>query len=73
VADLIDVERNSSSRWAEPEVYHWVLAHPRAVKPIPMRGRLGLWTAELDLADEATAAHREQLEDPQIDRFTARP
>jgi hypothetical protein len=49
VVDLMDVVRDSSSRWAEPACFHWVLANPRPIEPIPMRGRLGLWTPDVDL------------------------
>ena len=47
--DLLDVVRDSTSRWAEPTFYHWVLADPRPIEPLPMRGRLGLWTPEVNL------------------------
>jgi hypothetical protein len=49
VVQLLDVVRDSSSRWAEADHYHWVLADPRPIEPVPMRGRLRLWTPEVDL------------------------
>jgi len=49
VVQLMDVVRDSSSRWAEPQSYHWVLSEPRPIEPVPMRGRLGLWVPEVDL------------------------
>lgn len=49
VVDLIDVVRDSRSRWAEPTSYHWVLANPRAIEPVPVRGRLGLWMPEVEI------------------------
>jgi hypothetical protein len=49
VVELIDIVRDSTSRWAEPTCYHWVLANPRAVAPVPVRGRLGLWTPEVGI------------------------
>ena len=36
VAELMEVVRDSSSRWAEPTCYHWVLANPRPIELIPM-------------------------------------
>jgi hypothetical protein len=42
--DIVDVVTDSSSRWAEPGFYHWVLAAPRRfVEPVPCQGELGLW------------------------------
>ena len=49
VVELMDIVRDSSSRWAEPTCYHWVLANPRAIEPVPVRGRLGLWTPEVGI------------------------
>ena len=43
VVDLVDCVRDSSSPWASPDCYHWVLSNPRAIQPIPAMGRLGLW------------------------------
>jgi hypothetical protein len=41
---LTDCIRDSSSRWAEPGDWHWLLADPMPLpEPIPARGRLGLW------------------------------
>ena len=48
VVELMDVVRDSSSRWAEPRCYHWVLSEPRTILSVPMRGRLGLWAPEVD-------------------------
>ena len=46
VVDLVDVDWNSRSRWAERGQYHWILANPRPLDPpIPMRGMQGLWHA----------------------------
>jgi len=43
--DLVDVELDFSSPWAQPEQYHWVLANPMlSDDPIRnVRGRLGIW------------------------------
>lgn len=44
LVDILHVVTDSSSRWAEPGLYHWVLAAPRRfVEPVPCRGQLGLW------------------------------
>ena len=41
---VLDCRDDSSSPWAEPGLWHWVLANPRAFKhPVPAKGRLGLW------------------------------
>ena len=49
VVELMDVVRDSSSRWAEPPCYHWVLSELRPIEPVAMRGRLGRWAPEVDL------------------------
>jgi len=44
VVDLVDVVQSSESRWFEGK-YGFILSNPRALsRPIPCRGRLGLWT-----------------------------
>ncbi len=45
VVHLADVLIDSSSRWAVPGWYHWVLEFPSPVDPpVPSRGQQGLWT-----------------------------
>lgn len=44
------------SPWAERSVYHWTLAGPVALdKPIPYKGRQGLWTIPDDVLAEVPA------------------
>jgi hypothetical protein len=31
------------SKWAEPGKWHWLLRDPEPMKPVPAKGRLGLW------------------------------
>lgn len=40
---LVDVVRDSPSRWAITGDYHWVLRDAQPLGPVPMHGRLGLW------------------------------
>ncbi len=42
--ELVDVVTDSTDEFAQPWMYHWVLANPFPVEPIPMRGKQGLWT-----------------------------
>lgn len=63
VVDLVNAHRSADcksncSRWAQAFQAHHVLANPRVLRrPVPARGKQGLWTA-----DEALeAAVREQL------------
>ena len=72
VVDLIDVHQahqvgGSVTAWAdwccEPwgqrEAHHLVLANPRPLpKPIPAKGRLGLWTPDDDLLNQLQEALR---------------
>jgi hypothetical protein len=48
--ELIDCVKDSTSRWAEKGLWHWVLEDPRPCKSIPVKGSLGLWeyTGELE-------------------------
>lgn len=49
--ELVDIVTSSSSRWAEPGQYHWLLAQPVALaSPVPAKGRLGLWRPDENLA-----------------------
>lgn len=41
--ELVDIVRNSPSRWAEAGAYHWILADPKLFEhPVMHRGKLGL-------------------------------
>lgn len=41
--ELVDVVRNSRSRWADPHCYHWIIANPKPLdRPVMHRGMLGL-------------------------------
>ena len=42
--ELVDCVRDSGSRWAMPDCWHWVLRKPRACAPRFVRGSLSLWT-----------------------------
>jgi hypothetical protein len=41
--DLVDCVRDSPSPWALDDHWHWLLAQPRLLTPVPAKGRLGLW------------------------------
>jgi hypothetical protein len=42
--DLVDVVTDSTSPWADPTCFHWILVNPRLLaRPIPCRGDRGLW------------------------------
>ena len=43
--ELVGCVLGSSSEWAEESSWHWQLADPRPYPtPVPMTGRLGLWS-----------------------------
>jgi hypothetical protein len=50
VVDLVNVVLDSTSRWAEPDQFHWLLANPRPITPIPYQGGLGLRHLDADVA-----------------------
>lgn len=69
VVDLVDVHAmwadedgccdRCISRWAQQSPYHLVLANPRPLPtPIPVHGRLGLWTLPVDIAAQVEEALR---------------
>jgi hypothetical protein len=43
IVDLVDVVRDSASRWAFDGEWHWRLAHPRQLPFQIARGKLGLF------------------------------
>jgi len=46
----VELERNEQcSAWAMPNHHHLVLANPRAIEPIPAKGKLGLWKPDAEL------------------------
>jgi hypothetical protein len=59
VVDLVAVHHETDhgpgsrcSWWGQREVWHLQLANPRPlVTPIPAKGRLGLWTPDVELLD----------------------
>jgi len=45
---LTNIIRNSQSKWALPNQYHWLLSEPILLdKPIYCKGQLGLWNFSL--------------------------
>ena len=59
VVTLINCVSNSQSAWAIEGAWHWLLADPRPVDPVPSGGRLGLWSPAQDVitAVSRTATH----------------
>lgn len=49
VVDCLGGCLNSSSPWAIPGYYHWVITNPRRVKPVPIVGQLGIFERDIDL------------------------
>ena len=45
IANIVDIVRNSSSPWAEPNCYHWILSdcRPFSLPERRINGRLRLW------------------------------
>lgn len=51
VVTLRDVVRNSTSKWAQPGLYHWELDDIRALStPVPCRGKQSVWQVPEDVA-----------------------
>lgn len=52
---LIDCIQDSTSEWAQPGLWHWVLTDPIPFStPIPAVGRLGLWDFDINQPMEGT-------------------
>lgn len=47
LVDLVDI-RPSSSPWGRDKHEHWWLANPRPIVPFGARGKLGLWSVEVE-------------------------
>jgi hypothetical protein len=49
---LTNCTRRSTSIWAQPEQFHWVLQAPQLFKtPVPCNGQLGLWVPTAKTVD----------------------
>ena len=49
VVNVVGCIEGSKSRWALPGQWHWLLRDARRLsKPIPYRGKLGLWDVDPD-------------------------
>ena len=49
LVDVVGCVNDSPSRWARPAQWHWELANARPLRrPIPLRGRLGLFDVDVD-------------------------
>jgi hypothetical protein len=52
--EVIDCVRNSTSRWAMDQRWHWVLRNPRRLSsPVSFRGQQGLYNVRMDNLDDA--------------------
>ena len=49
IVDVVDCVRDSASRWAMPDHWHWVLANNRRVRPVPIKGQQGRFTCPVEL------------------------
>ena len=49
--NLVDIIRDSPSRWAFPDHWHWELDNPEPIQPIKYRGMPGLFNVPDDLFD----------------------
>lgn len=49
VVNVIDCVRDSRSRWAMPGYWHWVVANPRRVRPVPIVGQQGMFERDVEL------------------------
>ena len=46
IVTLVDCIRDSDSRWAVDDSWHWVLSNPEPLsEPVPIKGQLGLFYA----------------------------
>lgn len=46
-AMLHDIITSSTSVWADSEANHWIMKRPLVIEPIPMKGSLGVFLAEI--------------------------
>ncbi|MCD9821188.1 ASCH domain-containing protein [Bradyrhizobium japonicum] len=52
-ADLIDIVEWHASPFYVPGNFAWVLANPHRIKPIPLRGRLRLFSTNLNISNRS--------------------
>ena len=54
---LVGCVRDSTSSWAIPGLWHWLLADAVPLpEPVPCKGAQGLWSVPRNLHDQVTAA-----------------
>ena len=52
------------------DCYAWILENPRIIKPIPIKGKLSLWSCPLDVDDlEFLPVPQTEEEDKELDRI----
>lgn len=51
VVDCLGGCAESGSKWAMPGHYHWLLANPRRVRPVPIAGQLGIFERDIELEE----------------------
>ena len=51
----------------QPGMYAWILKDARVIKPLPVKGRLSLWTFDRDDEIEVLATAAELEKDPDLD------
>lgn len=54
VVDLVDCVRGHSSPWALKDQWHWLLANPRRVRLVPLKGQLGLFDCDIEMEEIGT-------------------
>ena len=48
IVNLLGMRRNSDSRWAQPDCWHWLLTDAKPLaEPIPGAGKLGIFEVEI--------------------------
>lgn len=56
LTDVCNGQRCACSGWAADGQYHWRLANPRPITPVPCNGRQGLWWPTGELAEQLQQA-----------------
>jgi|SRR5581483_12150971 len=56
VVDCVPAADYPDPQWSEPHGFAWVLERARLIEPVPARGRLAFWYADLTLAAQLADA-----------------
>jgi ASCH domain len=69
IVDLVDIVQDSDSPWTATASFHWIMADPFPITPLPCPGKLGLWRPSEEIiarVQQAISAKAREFPLPQV-------